>query len=323
MDMRLDSEVNHGSIGVIVPVYKVEKYIAECIESILVQTYTNFRLILVDDGTPDNAGKICDEFAKKDSRITVIHQENAGVTRARARGVEEANDCEFIMFVDADDTITNNALGTLHSLTNDNIDIVFSAIDESYLPPKDNFTNKEYRHSAVKNEYYIGAACGKLIKRTLLDDFVFAIPDCIKVHEDTVMNIRIAFNAKNYISFCKKRIYNYRGNTESVMHTFKKDLEYERLLHEHVIASIPVHERDLYIKDTIPYRLTQWRKVYMYKYDVVDMKHEKFYKDLCCDIKKYKFQLKFFENILFHKTSPTIRFFAICMFKICNILNPR
>ena len=74
-------------IGIIVPVYKVEKYIAECIESILAQTYAHFHLILVDDGSPDNAGKICDEYAKKDSRITVIHQENAGVSHARAVGV--------------------------------------------------------------------------------------------------------------------------------------------------------------------------------------------------------------------------------------------
>ena len=88
-----------GLIGVIVPIYKVEKYIAECIESILAQTYTSFRLILVDDGSPDDAGKICDEYAKKDTRITVIHQENAGVTRARARGVEETKDCEFITFL--------------------------------------------------------------------------------------------------------------------------------------------------------------------------------------------------------------------------------
>ena len=95
--------------GIIEPVYKVEKYIAECIESILAQTYTNFRLILVDDGTPDNAGKICDEYAKKDYRITVIHQENAGVTRARARGVEEAEDCVYITFVDSDDTISTTA----------------------------------------------------------------------------------------------------------------------------------------------------------------------------------------------------------------------
>ena len=111
-------------IGVIVPVYKVEKYIAECIESILAQTYTKFRLILVDDGTPDNAGKICDEYAKKDSRITVIHQENAGVTRARARGVEEASDCEFITFVDSDDMLAKYALEELHGLMDAGTDIV-------------------------------------------------------------------------------------------------------------------------------------------------------------------------------------------------------
>ncbi len=67
-----------GLIGVIVPVYKTEEYIAECIESILAQTYTKFRLILVDDGSPDSAGAICDEYAAKDKRITVIDQKNAG-----------------------------------------------------------------------------------------------------------------------------------------------------------------------------------------------------------------------------------------------------
>ena len=119
--------MKEGLIGVIVPVYKVEKYIAECIESILAQTYTNFRLILVDDGTPDNAGKICDEFAKKDSRITVIHQENAGVTRARARGVEEASDCEFITFVDSDDMLAKTALEEYMSLMAEDIDIVLNS----------------------------------------------------------------------------------------------------------------------------------------------------------------------------------------------------
>ena len=113
-----------GLIGVIVPVYKVEKYIAECIESILAQTYTNFRLILVDDGSPDDAGRICDEYAKKDKRITVIHQENAGVTRARACGVEEAKDCEWITFVDGDDTLPIDALTRLMALVNSEADII-------------------------------------------------------------------------------------------------------------------------------------------------------------------------------------------------------
>ena len=124
-------------IGVIVPVYKTEKYVAECIESILAQTYTNFRLILVDDGTPDGAGVICDEYATKDPRITVIHQENAGVTRARARGVEEAADCEWITFVDSDDSITNSALENLLKGLYNNSNIVIIDFHKKY-------TNKTY-----------------------------------------------------------------------------------------------------------------------------------------------------------------------------------
>ena len=309
--------MEQGLIGVIVPVYKVEKYIAECIESILAQTYTNFRLILVDDGTPDNAGKICDEYAKKDSRITVIHQENAGVTRARARGVEEAHDCEFITFVDGDDTITTDALQTIHSYTRNDIDIVLSVFDKNHIPPQSNITNIQYRHWAVENLYYIGAACGKLIKRTLFDDSVFDIPSWIKVHEDTLMNIRIAFKTNNKIFFCKKAIYNYRYNENSAMQTFKKDIKYEERLHECIKASIPISDLNIYIRDTIPYRLLQWRKFYMYQCKVEGMANEKFYIELKKDIKQHKYSLKFFEKILFFCKNHQIRRIAIGVEQIC------
>lgn len=93
-------------ISVIVPVYKVEKYINQCIDSIINQTYTNLEIILVDDGSPDNCGIICDKYAKKDRRIKVIHKENAGVSSARNVGLDNSNG-EFITFVDADDYVSN------------------------------------------------------------------------------------------------------------------------------------------------------------------------------------------------------------------------
>lgn len=300
-----------GLIGVIVPVYKVEKYIAECIESILAQTYTKFRLILIDDGTPDNAGKICEEYAKKDPRITVIHQENTGVTRARARGVQEATDCEFIIFIDSDDTITPDALQAIHSSTNDNIDIVLTVFDKNHIPPQEHITNIQYRHWAVENLYYIGAACGKLIRRTLLNDFVFDIPSYIKIHEDTIMNIRIAFNANNNIFFCNKAIYNYRYNESSVTHTIKKDLKYEGILHEHIKASIPPEDHCTYIKHTIRYRFVQWCQYCLYKYNINDIKNENFYLELRKDIVKYKFRLKLFERLSFFCTNPLLRHIII------------
>ena len=92
------------TISVIVPVYKVEPYINHCVDSILAQTYRDFELILVDDGSPDNCGKICDEYAKQDSRVHVIHQENKGVSAARNAGISLAKG-EYISFIDGDDYV--------------------------------------------------------------------------------------------------------------------------------------------------------------------------------------------------------------------------
>ena len=91
-------------ISVIIPVYNVECYLDECIQSVVDQTYSDWECIIVDDGSTDESGDICDEWVKKDKRIRVVHQENRGVSRARNRGIEEAKG-EYIVFVDSDDTI--------------------------------------------------------------------------------------------------------------------------------------------------------------------------------------------------------------------------
>ena len=95
-------------ISVIVPVYKVEKYIHRCVDSILTQTFTDFELILVDDGSPDNCGIICDEYALKDNRIHVIHKENGGLSDARNAGIDwafENSNSEWLTFIDSDDWV--------------------------------------------------------------------------------------------------------------------------------------------------------------------------------------------------------------------------
>ena len=91
-------------VSVIVPVYKVEPYLRECVESVMAQTLTDIEIILVDDGSPDNCGAICDEYAAKDTRITVIHKENGGLSDARNVGLDIATG-EYIGFVDSDDWI--------------------------------------------------------------------------------------------------------------------------------------------------------------------------------------------------------------------------
>ena len=104
-------------ISVIVPVYKVEEYLNRCVDSILSQTFTDFELILIDDGSPDNCGKICDEYAQKDNRVCVIHKKNGGLSSARNTGIDWAfknSNSQYITFVDSDDLITKDYLEKLN-----------------------------------------------------------------------------------------------------------------------------------------------------------------------------------------------------------------
>lgn len=106
-------------ISIIVPVYNVENYLRECVDSILAQTYSNIEVILIDDGSKDNSGKICDEYAEKDKRVEVIHKENGGLSEARNTGLNRAKG-EWIAFVDSDDFIDNSMLDTLINLAKAN-----------------------------------------------------------------------------------------------------------------------------------------------------------------------------------------------------------
>ena len=116
-------------VSVIVPIYKVECYLRKCVDSILNQTYKNLEIILVDDGSPDRCGEICDEYAKIDSRITVIHKQNGGLSDARNAGIDVAHG-EYVMFVDSDDYIANNAIELFYqSILIDDVDIVIAGMD--------------------------------------------------------------------------------------------------------------------------------------------------------------------------------------------------
>ena len=119
-------------VSIIVPIYNVEQYISKCIESILAQTYRDFELILVDDGSPDNCGKICDEYAKQDSRVHVIHQENKGVSAARNAGISLAKG-EYISFIDGDDYVEKDFFERIITQFTDEVDCVcfgYNSVDD-------------------------------------------------------------------------------------------------------------------------------------------------------------------------------------------------
>lgn len=171
-------------VSIIVPVYNVEKYIDGCIKSILTQTYKNLQIILVDDESPDNSGKICEEFAKTDNRITVIHKLNGGLSSARNAGLDIA-DGDYIMFVDSDDYLADNTVETLISVNEkydaDIVQFNFFETDKEYykfsadLPQNILFTQN--KKEMFENLYKIGgsavSACTKFYKSSLFKSFRF------------------------------------------------------------------------------------------------------------------------------------------------------
>ena len=118
------------TISIIIPVYNVEKYLNKCLNSVIEQTYKNIEVILIDDGSTDNSGKICDEYAKNDIRIKIIHQQNGGVSTARNNGLEHATG-KYITFVDSDDYIEKEMIETMaKKIMKKNADIVICGVTD-------------------------------------------------------------------------------------------------------------------------------------------------------------------------------------------------
>lgn len=171
-------------ISVIIPVYNVEDYIHQCVESVLNQTYKNFEIILVNDGSPDNCPIICDEYASKDNRITVIHKKNGGLSDARNFGIKEAKG-DYLLFLDSDDYWNNSnfLLKICETISNDsdvqviNFGVVkYFPISEQYIAEKRNFslskksseTDREYIKNLLINDLFIASACNKCLKKDFI-----------------------------------------------------------------------------------------------------------------------------------------------------------
>lgn len=172
-------------LSIIVPVYKVEKYLPKCIDSILAQTFRDFELILIDDGSPDNCGAICDEYAARDSRIKVIHQENAGVSAARNAGLDIATGT-FLGFVDSDDWIEPEMYETMIATAKEKqVDVVVCGIrycsDGGESIRTDLIDNRAYTGEEMLKALYGkpnptgGGAVNKLFLRSKAEDIRFRI----------------------------------------------------------------------------------------------------------------------------------------------------
>lgn len=213
-------------ISVIVPVYKVEKYLDNCVRSILTQTYSDFELILVDDGSPDNCPKICDDYATNDNRIVVLHKQNGGLSDARNSGLKIAKG-SFVTFIDSDDYVANDYLETMMAMQQKyDVDIVVTGIEtflEGENPRINNNDNKEYVYSgieALENMLYQNnldsSACAMLLPIEIAKKYPFPFR---KYHEDEFTTYKYYVSVEK-VAVTTKPLYYYLQRKGSIMHTF-------------------------------------------------------------------------------------------------------
>lgn len=213
-------------ISVIVPIYNMEKYLARCLDSIVNQTYKDLEIILVDDGSTDNSRKICDEYAKKDKRIKVIHKSNQGVSAARNDGIDIAGG-EYYAFVDSDDYVSSKMFERLYSnAVRYNADIsvcdFVSTSGSEYSGTLsdcvvDMNSDLALKHLYIDADLGFVILCGKLFRKELFDGI--RLPVGIKCAEDNYITYKLLYKAKNVV-FEKSKLYMYFQRSDSETKTF-------------------------------------------------------------------------------------------------------
>lgn len=203
-------------VSIIVPVYKVEKYINRCVDSIIAQTFTDWELLLVDDGSPDRCGEICDEYAEKDSRIRVFHKQNGGVSSARNVGLENSNG-EWIAFIDADDFVDADYL-TMENQDCDVIEKSFYFYDSCRIKKGRLITKTKRLSKKAFYSHYVNkknnALWDKLIRKEIIGQYRF--DESLTIGEDFLFFMSIAHSIKSY-SLSSIGCYYYVQNPTSAM----------------------------------------------------------------------------------------------------------
>ncbi len=219
-------------ISVIVPVYKVEDYLEQCVNSIRNQSYKNLEIILVDDGSPDNSGKLCDKLADSDNRIRVIHKQNGGLSSARNSGIDIAKG-DYLSFVDSDDDINKDMIKSLYeAIASVNADfsccqivtVAFDGTRKKY--DVKNELDVFYDNDVLNNYWDNFSSCGKLYRKELFNTIRYPVG---KLYEDARTMYKVAGLAKRAATTSYFG-YNYYMRQNSIMHSYKFSNMFDRVI---------------------------------------------------------------------------------------------
>lgn len=255
--------MENSTFSIIVPVYNVEKYICRCIDSILVQTFSDFELLLIDDGSTDRSGRICDEYAEKDTRIKVIHKPNSGVSTTRNIGIDHAKG-KFICFVDSDDWIENDYLQHIKDEMYD-FDILFFGSIWHYEDGSSRslclheFDCKTELHEAIfyllKNNTkinYYGFTWNKVFRRDIIERFGIRFVDQLSISEDEVFTLAYCIHIQS-LKIIESPLYHYLWKMQGLTHSKRKRVDWLLLADSllKLLSEIKDKELTLYYKTRI------------------------------------------------------------------------
>ena len=216
-------------ISVIVPVYKAESYLHRCVDSLLAQTFHDFEILLIDDGSPDESGKICDEYATKDNRVRVFHKENGGVSSARQCGIDNALG-EYTIHADPDDWVEPTMLEELYTKAQaDNADMV---ICDYYTNYSDRQLYIKQKPSALNHETVLkelfqqlhGSCWNKLVRRVCYKEYNVKFPNNFNLYEDLFVNTCFLINPIN-VTYLPKAFYHYMISASDMSITKRIDIK--------------------------------------------------------------------------------------------------
>lgn len=240
--------MNHPKISIISPVYNAEKYIHKCVDSIIAQTFTDWELILVDDGSPDISGTICDQYTSQDSRIRVIHKQNGGVSAARQTGLD-ASQGEYVIHADPDDWVEPTMLEELYAKAKaEDADMVIcdyytNSGDRQVLnvqSPTDVSDNEQIIRDLFQQLH--GSCWNKLVRRVCYSKYDIRFPEGINYCEDQLTIVRL-LSCPLKVTYLNKAFYHYFDNPDSITRNYQRKQYEERqrfadLLEQYLSSSI-------------------------------------------------------------------------------------
>lgn len=300
-------------ISVVVPVYKVEKYLKRCVESIVKQTYDNLEIILVDDGSPDGCPEICDQYAEKDARIHVYHKSNGGLSDARNVGIEKATG-KYITFVDSDDYVSCDYVEYLYNLlrkSDADISIVCNKKIWSYDEKLDDvehqetiFSNTEAMEALFYQKFIENSAWAKLYKKELFD--VIRYPKG-RLYEDLGTTYKLFFNASKII-WSNEQKYYYFQRESSIMSKAFTEKNMDRIAMSEEILDF-VRDNCCEIEKAAVSRFFISNIQVLRELPLENQKYQNCCKEICENIKKYRKEV-----VLDSKAKTITRLIALSSF---------